>query len=63
MTLVQGHEFRWQNADGCVVDELHPGVYVFKELFAKDWCSALLEEIDNMQSEEVRARTSRIEIL
>ena len=63
MTFAQGHEFRWENADGSVVDELHPGVYVFKELFAKDWCNSLLEEIDNMQSEEVRARASRIEIL
>ncbi len=63
MTFAQGHEFRWKNADGCVVDELHPGVYVFRELFAKDWCDTLLEEIENMQSAEVRARTSRLEIL
>jgi hypothetical protein len=58
-----GREFRWTNADGCVVEEPHPGVYVFRELFAKDWCDELLAEIDNMQSAEVCARDSRIEIL
>jgi hypothetical protein len=58
-----GREFRWRNADGCVVEEPHPGVYVFRELFAKDWCDALLEEIDNMQSAEVGVRASCIETL
>ena len=29
-------------------------MYVFKGLFSKDWCAALLEEIDHMQSADVR---------
>lgn len=29
-------------------------MYIFRELFSKDWCAALLEEIDNIQSEDVR---------
>ena len=52
----EGREFQWTNASGCVVEEPHPGVYVFRELFDKDWCNALLEEIDNMQSAEVGSR-------
>jgi hypothetical protein len=47
-------QFSWKNSDGCVVEEPHPGVFVFRDLFAKDWCQALLEEIDHMQSEEVQ---------
>ena len=50
----EGQAFSWGNSHGCRVEEPHPGVYVFKGLFSKDWCAALLEEIDHMQSADVR---------
>jgi len=50
----QGQGFSWNNSHGCRVEEPHPGVYVFRGLFSKEWCCALLEEIDRMQSVEVR---------